>query len=64
MYTDKKFVTFGKCKQLYLRVSFTVLGLLIMPVLDALTKIEALLNVLFLPLCCCKRKGRTINQRI
>ena len=48
-FKEVKFNTFGLLKKSSLILAFTALGLIIMPLLDILLKIEAILLVLTLP---------------
>ena len=56
-FKEVKFNTFGRLKKLSLILAFTALGLIIMPILDIMLKLEAVLLVLTLPLQC--KYGKT-----
>ena len=64
MYQKERFQEHSKCKQIYLNVIFTCLGLIIMPVMDLFIKIEALINVLMLPFSCRRKGSPPLNFQI
>ena len=60
-----KFNKFSFVGQIYLNISFTALGLLIMPIIDILLKIQAVVKVLSIPLCCkCCSKKKSVARQV
>ena len=65
LYQKEIYNKHGFCKKMYLRVIFTCAGLILMPLIDLLIKVEAILNVLLLlTFGKCVKNGRPLKLRI
>lgn len=51
-------------KRMCLLLSLTWLGLVVIPLIDLLIKLENIINVILIPFTCCKKNGRSLNERI
>lgn len=54
----------GIFKKVCLFFQLTAIGLVLIPLIDILIKVHNVINVLFLPFCCCKRRGKALNERV
>ena len=56
---------FKCCRRIYLYFALTALGLLIMPIIDLLLKVEAVIRFLSIPLICKSgNEKKTISRKI
>ena len=63
-YQYQNYMEESLAKRLCLIISLTWLGLIIIPLMDIMLKLENLVNVLFLPFDCCKCGNQPLNARI
>lgn len=62
-FNDENFNKFSCGKKFYYGLAFTILGLLIMPVIDIFLKLETLINFILLPFMC-KTSGMKEYNRL
>lgn len=63
LFRQERFDKFHICKRIYLSLAFTWLGLLILPTIDILLKLQCIVDTIFLPFYCCKLKGdKNLNR--
>lgn len=63
-YTDGKFKNAGKCKQIFLIITLTCFGAIVMFIIDMLQKIEAMVNFIMIPFSCKLKSKKPIRQSV
>lgn len=63
-FQDQNLERIGILKRLYLILHMTVIGLIFVPAIDFMIKFQTVINILFLPFGCCKKRGKPLNERV
>ena len=64
IYQHDNYTKESSAKRLCLLLSLTWLGLVVIPLVDLLLKMENIISVLLIPFVCFKKNGQSFNERI